>query len=74
MDSQHPCDDFTLAVDIGGTKAPFAFINAKGHLLTPVEKHAVPSDPQGAADPNGLPSIMQPPEVAACIQQEVRKQ
>jgi glucokinase len=52
--------DFTLAVDIGGTKAAVALIDARGSLLTPVQNHPVPFDPRGSADPSGLLEILRP--------------
>ncbi|MGB8980986.1 MAG: ROK family protein, partial [Anaerolineales bacterium] len=52
--------DFALAVDIGGTKAAFALVDLRGCLLAPVQKHPVPFDAQGAADPAGLLEIMRP--------------
>jgi glucokinase len=61
MDTQQDrTQDFALAVDIGGTKAAFAFVNACGGLLTPVEKYFVPFDDQGTADPSGLLSLIRP--------------
>lgn len=52
--------DFALAVDIGGTKAAFALIDNCGRLLAPSEKHFVPFDAEGAADPHGLLALMEP--------------
>jgi glucokinase len=47
--SQAPAD-FALAVDIGGTKAALAFIDANGRQLGPVEKYPVSFASDGAAD------------------------
>lgn len=52
--------DFALAVDIGGTKAAFALIDNCGRLLAPSEKHYVPFDADGAADPHRLVALMEP--------------
>jgi len=51
--------DFALAVDIGGTKAAFALIDNCGRLLAPSEKHYVPFDAEGAADPHRLLALME---------------
>src|SRR5215213_262196 len=52
--------DFALAVDVGGTKAAFALIDNCGRLLAPSEKHYVPVDAEGAADPHRLLALMEP--------------
>lgn len=57
---QDTTQNFALAVDIGGTKAAFALIDAQGCRMTSAEKHFVPFDGQGIADPHGLLAIMQP--------------
>ena len=57
---QDSAQDFALAVDIGGTKAAFSLVNTGGCLLTPLEKHYVPFNAEGAADPDGLLALMQP--------------
>ena len=57
---QESTQDFALAVDIGGTKAAFALVNTCGRLLTPLEKHYVPFNGDGAADPDGLLALIQP--------------
>ncbi len=60
MDVQQPTADFALAVDIGGTKAALALVDARGRLLSRVEKHFVPFTADGSADPYGLLAIMHP--------------
>jgi predicted NBD/HSP70 family sugar kinase len=57
---QESTQDFALAVDIGGTKAAFALVNNCGRLLSPLEKHYVPFNGDGAADPDGLLALIQP--------------
>ena len=57
---QDNTQDFALAVDIGGTKAAFALVDNCGRLLTPLEKHHVPFNAEGAAAPDGLLSLMEP--------------
>ncbi|HSL30222.1 MAG TPA: ROK family protein, partial [Anaerolineales bacterium] len=57
---QASTQDFALAVDIGGTKVAFALVDNCGRLLTPLEKHYVPFNAEGAADPDGLLALMQP--------------
>jgi glucokinase len=57
---QASTQDFALAVDIGGTKVAFALVDNCGRLLTPLKKHYVPFNTEGAADPDGLLALMQP--------------
>jgi len=52
--------DFALAVDIGGTKAAFVLIDNCGRLLAPPEKHYVPFDAEGTADPHRLLALIEP--------------
>ena len=60
MQNNPDSQDFALAIDIGGTKAAFSVINSAGDLLFPVEKHFVPFDAEGKADPDGLLEIIAP--------------
>ena len=61
VDAHNPAaQDFALAIDIGGTKAAFAFVDSTGRQLTPTEKHPVPFDSQDIAEPQGLIDIIRP--------------
>ena len=49
-----------LAVDIGGSKLDIGLFNARGELLGKAEKHRVPFDDGGIADPEGLIELIAP--------------
>ena len=52
--------EFALAVDIGGTKVDFGFINLSGKKLFSLEKQYVPFDVDGVANPNKLINMIAP--------------
>jgi len=49
-----------LAVDIGGSKLDIGLVNAEGELVGQAEKHRVPFDERGIADPKGLIELLVP--------------
>lgn len=53
-------EHIALAVDIGGSKAEIAVIDATGAARVPACKHPVPFSPSGAADPAALVEILAP--------------
>jgi len=55
-----PAELYALAVDIGGSKADIALIDAEGQGRSPVAKHPVPFDAANIADPAGLLDILAP--------------
>ena len=53
-------DCFALAMDIGGSKADIGFVSLQGQVLGKIDKHPVPFDEKGIADPDKIISLMGP--------------
>ena len=52
--------NYTLAVDIGGTKMDVAYVDQTGSYLQQPERFAVPFNADGAANPDKILDILQP--------------
>jgi glucokinase len=52
--------EFALAIDIGGTKVAFAFVDINGNELIPAEKHLVPFDDAHRAIPEKVVDLIRP--------------
>jgi glucokinase len=52
--------DFALAIDIGGTKIAFTFVDASGKELVPTTKHPVPFDSSHRAIPEKVVEMIAP--------------
>jgi glucokinase len=52
--------DFALAIDIGGTKVAFAFVDTSGKELMPSESHPVPFDDAHRAIPEKIVDLIRP--------------
>lgn len=57
---EHPTRDFSLAIDIGGSKAAYTIIDTQGNRLIPIENQAIPFDDRNIADPQKMIAQMLP--------------
>ena len=60
MQNQPGTLDFALAIDIGGTKVAFAFVDISGKELIPSETHPVPFDDSHRAIPEKIIDLIAP--------------